>query len=216
MWLVSVVIRRYIDILIIIINFPYSTCIRSFFGSSILTSLFIFKMFFRSYSYRLLHSHCVLLKSCIIIIIFGTRIQMQLWVKLENSYYYYYYYNYQPSFVSNVGDFPTVVNFRRMSPELLLRYLNLSFVHGISIQRFVSQLTDLSSSPQTPRGVPQHWPTLCDMHTCFVHIASIDSQVPRKHNNYVYRKCQEMCLYIDGSDIQIRRSGKKGRMWCIN
>ena len=36
------------DILIIIINFPYSTCIRSFLGSSILTSLFIFKMFFRS------------------------------------------------------------------------------------------------------------------------------------------------------------------------
>ena len=34
--------------LIIIINFPYSTCIRSFLGSSILTSLFIFKMFFRS------------------------------------------------------------------------------------------------------------------------------------------------------------------------
>ena len=50
MWLVGVVIRRYIDILIIIINFPYSTCIRSFFGSSILTSLFIFKMFFRSVS----------------------------------------------------------------------------------------------------------------------------------------------------------------------
>ena len=49
MWLVGVVIRRYIDILIIIINFPYSTCIRSFFGSSILTSLFILKMFFRSY-----------------------------------------------------------------------------------------------------------------------------------------------------------------------
>ena len=40
--IVGVVIRRYIDILIIIINFPYSTCIRSFFGSSILTSLFIF------------------------------------------------------------------------------------------------------------------------------------------------------------------------------
>ena len=52
MWLVGVVIRRYIDILIIIINFPYSTCIRSFFGSSILTSLFIFKMFFRSLLYR--------------------------------------------------------------------------------------------------------------------------------------------------------------------
>ena len=41
-------VMRYIDILIIIINFPYSTCIRSFFGSSILTSLFAFKMFFRS------------------------------------------------------------------------------------------------------------------------------------------------------------------------
>ena len=48
MWLVSVVLRRYIENLIIIINFPYSTCIRSFFGSSILTSLFILKMFFRS------------------------------------------------------------------------------------------------------------------------------------------------------------------------
>ena len=47
-WLVGVVIKRYIDILIIIINFPYSTCIRSFFGSSILTSSFILKMFFRS------------------------------------------------------------------------------------------------------------------------------------------------------------------------
>ena len=46
MWLVSVVIRRYIDILIIIINFPYSTCIRSFFGNSILTSLLIFKNVF--------------------------------------------------------------------------------------------------------------------------------------------------------------------------
>ena len=55
MWLVGVVIRRYIDILIIIINFPYSTCIRSFFGSSILTSLFIFKMFFRSLYYIVRH-----------------------------------------------------------------------------------------------------------------------------------------------------------------
>ena len=42
----SVVVRRYIDILIIIITFPYSTCISSFFGSSIPTSLFIFKIFF--------------------------------------------------------------------------------------------------------------------------------------------------------------------------
>ena len=51
-WLVGVaVLRRYIDILTIIINFPYSTCISSFFGSSIPTSLFIFKMFFRSLSH---------------------------------------------------------------------------------------------------------------------------------------------------------------------
>ena len=42
------VVRRYIDILTIIINFPYSTCISSFFCSSIPTSLFILKMFFRS------------------------------------------------------------------------------------------------------------------------------------------------------------------------
>ena len=42
------VVRRYIDILTIIINFPYSTCISSFFGSDIPTSLFIFKMFFQS------------------------------------------------------------------------------------------------------------------------------------------------------------------------
>ena len=46
-WLVSVVVRRYIiDILIIIIIFPYSTCISSFFGSIIPISLFIFKCFF--------------------------------------------------------------------------------------------------------------------------------------------------------------------------
>ena len=47
----GVVVRRYIDILTIIINFPYSPCISSFFGSSIPTSLFIFKMFFRSLLY---------------------------------------------------------------------------------------------------------------------------------------------------------------------
>ena len=48
-WLVSIVVRRYIyiiDILIIIITFPYSTCISSFFGSIIPISLLIFKMFF--------------------------------------------------------------------------------------------------------------------------------------------------------------------------
>ena len=46
-WLVSVVVRRYIiDILIIIIIFPYSTCISSNFGSIIPISLFIFKCFF--------------------------------------------------------------------------------------------------------------------------------------------------------------------------
>ena len=66
-WLVGVVsrrwvwlvVRRYIDILTIIINFPYSTCISSLFGSSIPTSLFIFKMFFRSCNIYQLQS-CVL------------------------------------------------------------------------------------------------------------------------------------------------------------
>ena len=48
-WLVSVVVRRYIiDILTIINTFPYSTCISSFFGSIISISLFILKMFFHS------------------------------------------------------------------------------------------------------------------------------------------------------------------------
>ena len=42
----GVVVRRYIDILTIIINFPYSTCIfSSFFGSSIPTSLFILNIY---------------------------------------------------------------------------------------------------------------------------------------------------------------------------
>ena len=45
-WLMGVVVRRYIDILIIIITFPY-TCISSFFASSIRT-LFNLKMFFHS------------------------------------------------------------------------------------------------------------------------------------------------------------------------
>ena len=40
MWLVGVVVRRYIDTLIVIITFPFSNCISSFFGSSIPTSLF--------------------------------------------------------------------------------------------------------------------------------------------------------------------------------
>ena len=41
----GVVVRRYIDILIIIITFPYSTCISSFFDGSIPTSLFTFMLF---------------------------------------------------------------------------------------------------------------------------------------------------------------------------
>ena len=48
-WLVSVVVRRYIiDILIIIITFPYSTCISSFFGSIIPINFLcsFFKCFF--------------------------------------------------------------------------------------------------------------------------------------------------------------------------
>ena len=46
MWLVSVVIRRYIDILIIIINFPYSTCIRSFLAAASLLLFSFLKCFF--------------------------------------------------------------------------------------------------------------------------------------------------------------------------
>ena len=42
----GIVVRRYIDILTIIINFRRATCISSFFGSSIPTSLFIKKMFY--------------------------------------------------------------------------------------------------------------------------------------------------------------------------
>ena len=61
MWLVGVVIRRYIGILIIIINFPYSTCIRSFFGSSILTfcsflNVFsVFEKYVRANALKTLH-----------------------------------------------------------------------------------------------------------------------------------------------------------------
>ena len=57
-WLVSVVVRRYIiDILIIIITFPYSTCISSFFGSIIPISLFILKKNFfvlNNYNYYII------------------------------------------------------------------------------------------------------------------------------------------------------------------
>ena len=73
--MVGVVIRRYIDILIIIINFPYSTCIRSFFGSSVLTSLFIFKCFFGLYIYtpramfRILSVTCLLTRKALRLII---------------------------------------------------------------------------------------------------------------------------------------------------
>ena len=41
-----VVIRRYIDILIIIINFPYSTCIRSFLAAASLLLCSFKKCFF--------------------------------------------------------------------------------------------------------------------------------------------------------------------------
>ena len=45
-------VYRYFHKFIIIITFPYSTCISSYFGSSIPTFLFSFKMFFRSCLYR--------------------------------------------------------------------------------------------------------------------------------------------------------------------
>ena len=51
-WLVGVAIRRYIDILIIIITFPYSTCISSFLAAASLL-LCSFLNVFRSYSKEL-------------------------------------------------------------------------------------------------------------------------------------------------------------------
>ena len=42
----GVVVRRYIDILIIIINFPYSTCIRSFLAAASLLLCSFLKCFF--------------------------------------------------------------------------------------------------------------------------------------------------------------------------
>ena len=66
----GVVVRRYIDILIIIITFPYSNCISSFcFSSSIPTSLFIFKMFFRSCIYAL----CVYICTWIYVSMYNAR-----------------------------------------------------------------------------------------------------------------------------------------------
>ena len=46
-WNLRVWLER-IGVVIIIVTFPYSTCISSFFGSSIPISLFILKMFFGS------------------------------------------------------------------------------------------------------------------------------------------------------------------------
>ena len=54
------VVRRYVDILTVIINFPYSTCISSFFGSSIdiPTSFFhlknVFSFLFMLFLYNLI------------------------------------------------------------------------------------------------------------------------------------------------------------------
>ena len=47
----GVVVRRYIDILTIIINFPYSTCIRSFLAAASLLLCSFFKCFFGLYIY---------------------------------------------------------------------------------------------------------------------------------------------------------------------
>ena len=47
----GVVVRRYIDILTIIIIFPTPLVLALFFGNSIPTSMFIFKMFFSFFIY---------------------------------------------------------------------------------------------------------------------------------------------------------------------
>ena len=49
-WLLGVVVRRYIDFLILLIR-SYSSCICSFFYSSIPTFCSFFKMFFIIHSY---------------------------------------------------------------------------------------------------------------------------------------------------------------------
>ena len=49
----GVVVRRYIDILTISINFPYSTCISSFFGSRIPTFLMFFSFLFMLFLYNI-------------------------------------------------------------------------------------------------------------------------------------------------------------------
>ena len=56
-WLVGVVVRRYIVILTIIINFPTPLVLAIFFDNGIPTSLFIFKMFFRSFSFTSFKLH---------------------------------------------------------------------------------------------------------------------------------------------------------------
>ena len=64
MWLVGVVIRRYIDILIIIINFPYSTCIRSFLAAaSLLLCSFLYYINLVLYTeYSAYYCHTVIYK----------------------------------------------------------------------------------------------------------------------------------------------------------
>ena len=51
--LVGGVVRRYIDILTIIINFPYSTCISSFLAAASLFLCSFLKCFFVLYKFRL-------------------------------------------------------------------------------------------------------------------------------------------------------------------
>ena len=53
MWLVGVVVRRYIDILSVILNFPYSSCIRSFLAAASLLLCSFLKCFFGLYIYIL-------------------------------------------------------------------------------------------------------------------------------------------------------------------
>ena len=59
----GVVVRRYIDILIIIITFPYFTCINSFFGSSIPYFVHFVKVFL--VLYKLLRVYAYLSRKAI-------------------------------------------------------------------------------------------------------------------------------------------------------
>ena len=72
----DVVVRRYIDILTIIINFPYSTCISSFVSNSIPTSFSFLKCFFGLIVLELATASLFLPFCCAVGYVAGIRIKV--------------------------------------------------------------------------------------------------------------------------------------------